>query len=287
VNETAFISAVYPGVEEYLGDFLTSLAAQDYKSFDVIIVNDGLEDCEEKLSLHYDLNIRTVSADGTPAQVRKEGIRYLCENDYKTVIFGDSDDYFAPNRIGKLLSCLGTNDVVLNELTLVDKKKNVIEKHYLSERLKDGQSVPFCYIRNKNCFGFSNTATRVSLLKDIPIPKDLIAVDWYIFSYLLTIGARAVFTSATETFYRQYSNNTIGIGALDERKILTGIRVKAVHYHALSKEYSEFAKLAEMFASLENILLSDKEKLSNYCSRIHGLNLVNPLWWENIQIFKR
>ncbi len=287
ISETAFISAVYPGVEAYLDDFLTSLTAQDYKDFDVIILNDGLEDCDEILSTYDDLNICIVPADGTPAQVRETGIRYLCAKDYKMAIFGDSDDYFAPNRIRELLFCLKNNDIALNELTVVDNEKNEIQKHYLSKRLIDGQSITFDYIRDKNCFGLSNTAAHVSLLMHICIPNDIIAVDWYLFSVLLMSGARAVFTSATETFYRQYPNNLVGIGVLDERKILTCIRAKSIHYNALREKDFQFTKLADQFICLEEKLLADKEIRDAYCSKIHALNVVNPLWWENFQIFER
>tara|TARA_B100002003_G_C14148111_1_gene552122 strand:+ start:2333 stop:3202 length:870 start_codon:yes stop_codon:yes gene_type:complete len=287
MSKTAFISTVYPGVEEYLNYFFTSLTDQDFKKFDVIILNDGLEECEERLSLYDELNICIVPANGTPAEIRELGIKYLCDNRYKIVIFGDSDDYFAPNRIRELMYCLENSDVALNELTVVDNEKKVIEKHYLSKRLIDGQSISFDYIRNKNCFGLSNTIARVSQLKDICIPKDLIAVDWYIFSCLLISGAKAVFTSKTETFYRKHINNIVNFGKIDEKNLLTCVRAKSIHYNALREKDVEIAKLAEMFASLEKTLLSDKKKLSEYCSRMHSLNLVNPLWWETIQIFER
>ena len=141
---------------------------------------------------------------------REAGINYCIDQKYEVLIFGDSDDYFKDNRVEKSLEILKKSDVVVNDLTLFDNN-GIYEKKYLSNRLKNLDTIDLKFIKDKNIFGLSNTAIKLKKIKKVSFNDKIVAVDWYFFEKILKEGLRAIFTNETESFYRQHENNTIGL----------------------------------------------------------------------------
>jgi len=280
-KKISFLTTVFPMDKTYLYDFFNSLQEQTYKNFDVIVVNDGYVNLEEFIREFKDLNIIELQYSNTPAKNREFGINYIRKNKYDILIFGDSDDYFDTNRIQLSIDLLNDFDVVVNDLTLFDEQNGIYNKKYISNRVKDGSKIEFNFIKDKNIFGLSNTAVNVSILDNIHFDKDLIAVDWYLYSTLLLRNKKAIFTNKTITYYRQYANNTIGIGANTTETILKGISVKSKHYSSLKKEYKSFTVLHK------NILKLKKRVEDQYSiEELNTQNIENPLWWEEIQLIE-
>ena len=284
MNKVAFLSTVYPGADTYLDDFFKSLVTQDYKHFDVIILNDGLDNFEKYSSLYKTLNIHEIKYTDTPAKIREKGLKYTIENKYDVIIFGDCDDYFKNNRLSESIRCLEAYDVVVNDFDLLSNDNKIITPNYLSNRLNDNQEILLDYVLDKNCFGLSNTAINAKFLRSICFDSNLIAVDWYLFSFLLLRGIRAVFTNNTGTYYRQYEGNAIGISSLDDSKILKGIEAKLIHYREMAKLSDEFLPLYESFYNLRNAISKNNGFKESYLEQIRNREIVSPLWWENIKL---
>ena len=96
--DTAVFSVVYPGVEIYFPEFLSTLSKQTDRNFTVFLINDGLPNIEDFLK-RTDLDVKVKEAQESPAALRKMGIRWAQEEGAKNIIFADSDDYFAKNRV--------------------------------------------------------------------------------------------------------------------------------------------------------------------------------------------
>jgi glycosyltransferase involved in cell wall biosynthesis len=207
----AFLTTIFTMNKQYLYDFFDSLKNQTYQNFDVIVVNDGYKDFE-KIKTLYDetLNITELQHSNTPAKNREHGINYCIDHKYDVLVFGDSDDYSKSNRVEKSLHFLKEADIVVNDLSLFDKN-SVYEKKYLSHRLKNLEVVHSEFIKNKNIFGLSNTAIKLKNIKKVTFNSKIIAIDWYFFKKILKQGLKAIFTNETETFYRQYEHNKIGL----------------------------------------------------------------------------
>jgi len=252
----AFFTTIFPMEERYLFEFLESLEKQSYKQFDLIVVNDGYKNFEQ-IKQKFNLNIIELNYSNTPAKNREYGINYIIKNGYDILILGDSDDYFSNNRVEVILNYLDKNDIVINDLTLFNNQFMI--DNYLSNRLRDGEIIKLDFIKDKNIFGFSNSAIKLDKLKKIEFPKDIIAVDWYFFDMLLKDNYKAIFTNKTTTFYRQYEENLIGLINIDIEKIK---KVKLLHYKYTNSYYY------------------DKIMENNY--EIKKIN--NPLWWENLKI---
>lgn len=209
--KTAFLTTIFEMNKKYLNDFFKSLKNQTYKNFDIIVVNDGYKDFEKIVKL-FDLrlNIIELKNGNSPAKNREYGINYCIDKKYDFLIFGDSDDYFKSNRIEKSLYFLKESDIVVNDLSLFDKN-GIYEKKYLSNRLSNLEKVNFEFIKDKNIFGLSNTAIRLKNIKKVTFNSKTVTVDWYFFKKLLKQGLKAIFINETETFYRQYEYNKIGL----------------------------------------------------------------------------
>jgi hypothetical protein len=278
INKAAFFTVVYPGAEPFLPDFFRSLEKQSHAEFDLIIGNDGLQDLDLG---SYDLNARIVDLDGTPAEIRESGLRFLRSQGYEQVIFGDCDDFFSSNRVEVSLRLLQECEVVVNELDLVDEEGALLQSGYLARRLDEGAVIAADLIGDKNIFGLSNTAVRGSCLQGREIPANLVAVDWFLFASLLEGGAKAIFTSSTKTFYRQHGANTAGLAGNDPRKAIQAVRVKALHYEALAEAGLEsYRGAAAAFKSLRQRLLDDDTFRAQYLSFLESRTMEFPFWWE-------
>ena len=210
-NKVAVLGVVFPKVKRFLGDYFRSLEKQAFKDFDVVIINDGIKDFA-KLARGYDLNIIEIRGGRGIAKNRELGINLVKKKGYKYLVFTDADDFFAKNRIKESLRLLKNCDIVVNDLTTVNIKGRIIKKSYISNRINNNAVIDYAFIRDKNIFGFSNTAIRANCIrKKITLDKNLVAVDWYLFSRLLKQGRKAVFTNKTSTFYRLYGGNLIGL----------------------------------------------------------------------------
>lgn len=126
-------SVVVPvyNVEQYLGQCLESLQAQDYTDFEVICVNDGSTDGSRKILTEWATHspqMRIIDREnGGLSAARNTGLK-AAKGDY--IVFVDSDDWVEPTMLSRLAAeCEGadmvcfacrrtdtnTNDIFLTE----------------------------------------------------------------------------------------------------------------------------------------------------------------------------
>jgi hypothetical protein len=272
-NNIAILTTIFPMEDSYLDDFFQSLQYQTYKEFDVVVLNDGY-DKFEKLKRHYtNLSFVEIKYRNTPAKNREYAINFIKDNGYEVIVFADSDDYMANNRVQITVELLSDNEIVVNDLSLFSNG-NVYSENYLSNRLENNRIISINDIRERNFLGLSNTALRVNILDNISFSEELIAVDWYLYSLLLINGKRAVFTNETVTYYRQYPGNTVGLGKVTEEAVKREIEIKKMHYLCLS----------DIDETYDVLLLKIKTLKANISSLDEFNKLVEyPFWWELTQ----
>lgn len=284
--DTAVFSVVYPGVETYFSEFLSTLSKQTDRNFTLFLINDGLSNIEDFLK-KADLDVKVKDAGGLPAALRKIGIRWVQESGAKIIIFADSDDYFAKNRVEISRDMLVEYDLVFNELVLTGKEVTD-STPMLETYFSDGEIVSCKHIKTANCMGLTNTALRVNSIPSYfdQIPENIIAFDWALFSLCLHAGAMGVFTKKTVTYYRQHGNNLASPNSFTEVQILRGVQVKQDHYQMLSRFYEEYVPMADMFEKLLTQLQSDGTLRQKYCQAVRKHATALPLWWEPIKLLK-
>ena len=288
---TVFLTTIFPASQIYLDDFFNSLQKQSNKNFDVIIMNDGVKDFNSYILRFPDLNIIEKKVSGSFAKIREIGINTVKEYGYQNIIFGDSDDYFSENRVEESISALKFNHLVVNDLTIVSGENKEID--FLKNNLKN-TNFRRDTILNGNVFGFSNISLRAEIINiEISFNDKLLAADWYfVTSLLLQKEYKIKFLGNVQTYYRQHSNNVIGISLyLTSDKLELGIRVKIIHYQNLiefckknnNQEYYDcFVKKLNNIIELKNEL-SNEIFRQNYIDRVNR-NIKNIFtgWWSEI-----
>ena len=232
--DTAVFSVVYPGVEHYFSEFLSTLSKQTDRNFTLFLINDGLLNSERFLK-RTELDVKVKDAGGSPATLRKMGIKWVMEAGAKVIIFADADDYFAENRVKVSRDMLAKYNLIFNELILTGNG-DTDSTPMLETRFSDGEIVSCKHIKTANCMGLTNTALRVKSISTYldQIPEDIIAFDWALFALCLHAGAKGVFTKQTATYYRQHGNNLASPHSFTEVQILRGVQVKRDHYQMIS-----------------------------------------------------
>ena len=284
--DTAVLSVVYPGMEAYFPEFLSTLSKQTDRSFTLFLINDGLLNIDRFLGkLGFRVDVR--DADGPAAALRKIGIKWVMEAGAKVIIFADADDYFAENRVEISRDILVKYDLVFNELVLTGQEFTD-SIPMLGTRFNEGEIVSCRHIRTVNCMGLSNTALRVNRIPSYfdQIPENIIAFDWALFALCLHAGARGVFTKKTVTYYRQHGDNLASPHSFTEEQILRGVQVKRDHYQVLSRFYEEYISLSDLFEKLLAQLQSDETLRRKYCQAVRKHAPAMPLWWETIKSLK-
>lgn len=281
--------AVFPNVEEFLGDYFSSVNNQTYEDFTVLVLNDKLNRSFLK-NISDKYHILDVPDGLNPAQIRLLGMKYARENDYQNLIFSDADDFFSNNRVELSVDGLHENDFVFNEIIPVDRRGRLIPANFSPYTEK----IQFTYKRilDYNLLGMGNTGVRTDLTRDFYIPEDIIAVDWWLFTVLLLTGAQGKFVDGATTFYRQTDENIVGMKKpLDKERLLLGIHVKATHYrnllsfckkHGFDFAVNDYSRKNEEMKELTNVV-SDKEFQKRYINVVNAnLDEIYKGWWSEI-----
>ncbi len=145
------VSVILPvyNVEKYLEQCLDSIAAQTFKDYELICVNDGSTDSSPDILNAYaakDGRIRIINQDNqTVGAARNNGFKAARG---KYVIYLDSDDFFEPELLEKTYAkAVETNaDIVLCALRSYD---NLTGKYYQKKGL-NSEYLGFCSVFSKD-----------------------------------------------------------------------------------------------------------------------------------------
>jgi glycosyltransferase involved in cell wall biosynthesis len=280
---TVVFSVIYPGVEQYLRDFISSLLKQTDKDFTLFLINDGCLNIDLLLE-RIDIPIKVLQQKGQPAAIRKIGIKWVVSEGAESIIFADADDYFAENRIEISKKLMFKHDIVCNELLLTGQEYPQ-PVPMLGKYFEDGAEITQEDIIRGNCLGLSNAAITVDKICKLAaeIPDDIIAFDWAFFTLSLHGGAEAIFTKKTQTYYRQHGENIASPCSFSVSQILRGVRIKRDHYNFLSQYYYEYTNLSKVYQSLYTKLQSDVLLKEEYCKAMRMNATEISIWWEPIK----
>jgi len=264
-NRYAFVTFIYPGIEKYFSYFIESLYKQSDTDFDLIVHNDGVEDVGKYFnSPSFPVKI-VESGKKDLFGMRIWTFDYCLKNGYTHLILGDSDDYFASNRIEVNKELLIKYDIVVNDISLVNSDGVIYETRVFSRRIYHNSLISFADIADYNFIGFTNSAFSIEALKFFnACSTNSKVVDWFFFSILLLKGKSMIFTTDTVSFYRQHESNIAGLRYFNEdldiekQEILNNI--KRVHNASIAK--------------FKNQNIESTYDMSNIIKKI-------KFWWEN------
>lgn len=278
MNKVALFTVFYPGAETYIGEFFDSVLDQTYKDFDLIIVNDGYKD-KKLSSLCPNLSVVELRGDATISGNRAIGINYAIDKNYNYLFLCDVDDYMHPARVEHVLRSFGNNDIIVNDLDIVGTDRKLIVKDYFQKSISANTILDKVFVKDKNIFGFSNSALKVSALSKVSFPTDLKVVDWYFFTQLLNEGLKAQFLDESLTEYRQHSKNLIGISSFTIDVFKKLIELKKKQYSYMKEVYPVYQKLYDQMIDLSKFPNNELRKIIDKNTDITPY----PVWWENVK----
>ena len=285
-NDTLLLAVVFEEVKPFLDEYFTSIDSQTEKNFDLLILKDKYKD---KIPGGKTKNIVIdIENNDSPAQIRQYGIQYAIKNNYKNIIFTDTDDNYSQNYVESLMLGLENNDFVYSNIVPVDNNDITINNYFSLPH----ETKRYEQIINYNFIGLGCSAVRSEIIREINIPSDIIAVDWYLYTILLLNGFAGKLVENASVYYRQHYNNTVGgLKQLDRVRLLKGIDIKEKHYlyiynYCLENNYESVAKEYEIKYQemLElKLFLQENINLEKYINTINiNLNTVYKGWWSEI-----
>lgn len=190
-QENPQISVIVPiyNVEKWLDRCLKSIINQQFKDFELILVNDGSTDNSLNICKKYlikDSRIKLFSKkNGGLSDARNYGLRYASG---KYVVFVDSDDYVLPNYLEMLIESIKYNhsEVAICEYNLVSESGNFIRSQRLNEPKEltviDGRTLLIYYYKDGGSVNVVawNKIYRRELFNNIKFAKGKFYEDEYL-----------------------------------------------------------------------------------------------------------
>ena len=281
------MTVVYPGCEKYLDEFFRSMSSQTNAHFDILILNDGYKKNYPQSKLHFQEII--IKGKLEPSQIRSRGISYAHAKGYDKLIFADADDYFSTDRVEMSSDYLESYAFVYNKIVVVNNEGAVapLEGVHFPKVANDPQ-----LIVDRNIFGLGHTAINLSINTDFNIPKNILAVDWWIFSKILIDKYEGRFLDTAITYYRQGENNFVGQNRIvDEKTLALGVAVKKVHYRNMAmycnaisnKEMQKIYKEKNIEIIQLSIAIKDDSFLRHYLDIVNKQHTtIYNGWWSEI-----
>lgn len=197
------LSIVVPiyNVEEYLGKCIESLLNQDYKDYEIILVNDGSKDNSEKIAKEYQKKHKGriklfTKENGGLSSARNFGIE-KASGEY--IFFVDSDDYIKENCLATIMKKVQGKDIlVFNYLNIFTDREEIFET--FDENISDPKA--------KMIIGSPSACNKIfklSLFKDnkISFPEGMFYEDLATTPLLCQNAEKIVFDKNTYYCYLQ------------------------------------------------------------------------------------
>jgi len=284
-HKMVIIGVIYPAVEKYLKEYLQSLSMQSSQVFDLLLANDGVENAEECL-IGYSGSYTVYNIEGSPSKIRIELIKKAIQAGYERIIFTDCDDTIANSRVEQTDKLLDHYDIVVNEFNITNEIGVIEQEKYFSNRIRGETIITQKQLLNANMMGLSNTAATDKVLTTVVKQiesREIIALDWLLWTKALLNNYKALFTATTVTNYRVYSENIAGLPQpLNRESVIHGVAIKEKHYSRLSKYGDEYRELHNIFYEV-NKKIKQESWLDEYVAALQAHKIKHPMWWENIR----
>ncbi len=237
---------LHPNNIDYFSSFIENLNNQTYPSFDLLIINEGIDNLKLNFIKGQLFIEDSVTLD--PKKNRDQMFESLRKLKYDVNILTDLDDLMSNDRVNESVISITKNksDICYNDIVpFVDEKQISINDRFWSEREDFKNQKPNI---KHNVFGLGNTAisSRISSL-DIKV-SDNPVYDWEYFLKVYSLSKYIISKSNGYTFYRQI-NNTLGISELAKKKI---DQIRIIKIFTLNQVTDKYTSAKEEILKIKN-----------------------------------
>ncbi len=210
----SIIVPVY-NVEQYLMSCVESIFKQDYRDYELILIDDGsLDHCPELCDqiAAEDSRVRVVHQQNAGiAGARNTGLA-IASGEY--VVFVDSDDILAEGALFTTINEIDrtNSDVVLGGVTRFDSQGNVRPYTRMTERKEmSGKEALALLLEGKELnISVCSGVFRRSLFTETTFSEGYICEDWYITPELFLKASKVVFVPDHYYCYRVNDDSIMG-----------------------------------------------------------------------------
>lgn len=268
----AFGTVVYDKAVPLLDEFIESINKQSYSNFDLLVINDNVqEDIFNNYLSKAKYKCVVINENGnnkTPVELRVELLKEAKTRGYELLVIGDCDDIFDINRVKVIYERFLENKeyaFYYNDILLFDRTPLMSDIPPETIRIDS--------ILQHNYLGMSNASINMNFLTfdfiDSLHECDSFVFDWYLFSRIVCGGGKGLFVKKAVTFYRIYDNNYAGICSSVQLK--KEIEVKTKQYRLMTKYNNVYAFLLEKISNIDAEHVNPSQSESSF-------------WWDNIKL---
>ncbi len=279
------LTTIYPGVEDYIEEYLQGIQNQTCADFDLVIVNDDFSLPVDQILGRMGIKAKVIDSLLSPQANRLYGLRMCRDMGYDTIICGDADDVMSSDRVEKVVEYFSENKesrIVYNDL--VNKAFNLVYKDKI--KLED--------ILDFNVLGFSCLNIKSELV-DFVLDhqnENIPAFDWWFGLVYLLNFKQVDFLKDVKSYYRMHPGNYVGptLG-INEDRLKRGIYVKKNTYSELCKycKKNGFAKEENIFLQknrevdeIENFIKAESFEAYYEMVKSHLANASKIFWWQDV-----
>lgn len=260
---------VYPGIEKYLKQFMDSINNQDFRSFDLLIIDNGLNGDYSKLTINY---VVVKSEINNPVINRKKIVQYAIKKQYKKLIFFDSDDLYYKSRVRVINEKLNQYGLVIHNMSVINCDGEITNRDFYSNKLCTGE-IKFDDILKHNFSGLGNSGYLVNQLTNATsVRDDIIAFDWWLALNVLS-QSNGYYTSEILCEYRRYDNNTTFLEGVEK-----AVEIEYVEKMRLYDEVLHKCKLSNLQSGKISKTISVTKE--NYNEKRKFKKNKSEFWWD-------
>jgi hypothetical protein len=283
--DIALYTTIHPGTRPFLKEWYESVRAQTDSAFDLWIGIDELTVGEACTIIEEEPEARWVEAkdNDTPAQVRERAWWALIPKT-DAVVMVDADDVMHPERVEAARQQIKHHDGGGCALRLIGEKGESLDHRMPPESFSSAERA----LPKYNIFGLTNSTYRTDVLESsLPIPSDVILVDWYIATMAWLRGDDLAFDRSVRMDYRQHEDSTLSVlppFTPEDIRIATDVvqnHFKRVLQNLPSEPISDRLEVLRRAWKRINSFadqISDVQWLRSYTRHLNQI-APTPLWW--------
>jgi len=281
----ACLTVIYPGVEDFIEEYLQGLRNQTFGDFDLIIINDNFPLPIKQFSGSVDVKTKVFNCSRTPQSNILEGLRICCDLGYDIVLCSDADDVMFDDRVEKIVAYFSENE---------DKK--IVYNNLVNGRfdLSYKSCISLTDILDFNVLGYGASSIKADLIPFVlkhGNEKVPVFDWWFALVYLLHFG-KVDFLKDVNSYYRMHTDNYAGpVFDITEGRLHRGLYVKKATYFELTKYCREngFAEEERIFVQkcgeineIERFI--SKRSFSSYYElvRTYFSDMPKMFWWQDV-----
>jgi glycosyltransferase involved in cell wall biosynthesis len=282
--KTACLTVIYPGVEDFIEEYLQCIQRQTFKDFDLVVINDHFPLSIEQILKRINIKVEVFDCFQTPQGNRLHGLKMCRELGYDLVVCSDADDVMFDDRIERIVAYFLKNE---------DKK--IVYNNLVNDRFdlfyKD--CITLYDILEFNVLGYGASSVRGDLIpfilehsnENVPI------LDWWIALVYLLHFKKVDFLRDVKSYYRMHPDNYVGpVFNITEEKLKHSLYVKKIIYLELAEycqrnTFSEEEIFVQKYKEIDEIeCFINEYSFSSYYEQVKAYfsDVPKLFWWQDV-----